>query len=491
MAHSLRWLAAALFTVAGPLCAQPNIVFCIADDASPTFGCYGSKWVNTPAIDAVAAKGLIFDNAYTPTAKCAPSRACILTGRHPWLLEEAGNHQAFFPHKFKAFSETLRESGVHVGAFGKVWGPGEAKHADGAPRDFALTDQGGKDPGAAFASFLKSRKEKQPFFFWFGSKNPHRPYKADAGVAAGKKVSDIDRVPKFWPDNETVRKDMLDYATEIEAYDSEVAVVLQVLKETGEEDNTIVIITSDHGMPFPRVKGHNYDMANHIPFIVKWPRVIAKERQGQHLADMVSFPDLAPTFLEVMGIEASQSGLAETTGTSLVDLIQGQPQHQRPFVVLGRERTDVFARPGSATGLGYPVRAIRQGSFFYIHNFKPDRWPCGNPELGLKDTDASPIKALIEQAGSGDSFYQLCYGLRPADELFDLASDPDCVVNLAQHTEHQERVSSMKQQLFSFLERQRDPRVLGQGDVFDNYPSTKASDDDRAKAKAKRMKKGK
>lgn len=453
--------------------AQPNVLFCIADDASPHFGVYGCDWVKTPHIDRVARAGLVFRNVYTPTAKCAPSRAAILTGRNPWQLEEAANHQPYFPAKFKAFTEVLRDSGVHVGAQGKTWGPGKATTADGAPRNFGMTKAGenAANPGAGFRRFLASREAGQPFFYWFGSTNPHRAYKRDAGLEAGKKPADIPHVPAFWPDNDVVRRDMLDYATEVEAFDSQVGSLLAALEESGELDNTLVIVTSDHGMPFPRVKGHNYDMANRIPLVARWPQGIAKP--GRTVDDLISLVDVAPTLLELYGIDGVKSGMAAITGNSLADLLRGASSRDREFVVLGRERNDVLARPGAPSGLGYPVRGIREGNLLYLHNFAPDRWPCGNPDMGLKDTDASPTKALIEESGAQNRFWQFCYGKRPAEELFDITADPDCVTNLMESATHRSRAAALRDKLFAELRKQHDPRILGQGDVFDNYPSAK------------------
>jgi arylsulfatase A-like enzyme len=475
---SLGWLALTWW-LASPQSAveaantRPNVLFCIADDASPHFGVYGCNWVKTPNIDRVAKAGLIFENVYTPTAKCAPSRAAILCGRNPWQLEEAANHQHFFPSKFKSFTESLRDAGVHVGAQGKTWGPGSAKTADGQPRDFGMLKDANNaaNPGASFRKFLNARKADQPFFYWFGSSYPHRAYKLDSGIEAGKKPSDIDHVPAFWPDNNVVRRDMLDYAVEIEAYDAQVGSLLKVLEDSGELDNTLVIITSDHGMPFPRVKGHNYDMSNRVPFVAHWPNGIAKP--GQKIADFVSLIDLAPTMLELFGVDADKSGMSPITGVSFTDLLSGQPTHQRPFVLLGRERNDVLARPGTPFGLGYPVRGIREGNLLYLHNFTPDRWPCGNPDMGLKDTDPSPTKQLIENLGESNRFWQFNFGKRPQEELFDLVSDPDCVKNLAEDANLRTRMTQLKEKLFAELERQNDPRVLGQGDIFDNYPSAK------------------
>lgn len=466
----------------------PNVLFIIADDASPTFGCYGTKWVSTPNIDRLAAEGLVFENVYTPTAKCAPSRAAILTGRNPWQLENAANHQTFFPAKFKAFTEALADAGVHVGSQGKTWGPGEAKTADGQNRTWAFATSGGDstkpDGGAKFKQFLDMRPAGKPFFFWFGSTNPHRPYPLDSGLSAGKKPADVDHVPGFWPDNDTVRRDMLDYAIEVETYDAQVGALLKTLEETGEAANTLVIVTSDHGMPFPRVKGHNYEMSNHVPLVARWPAGVAAA--GRRTSEFVSFIDLAPTLLDVFDVAQDKSGLHPITGVSFRDLLENKPAHDRSIVIIGRERNDVYARPGTEAGLGYPVRGIREGNFLYLHNFKPDRWPCGNVELGLLDTDDGPTKQFIEDAGQSDKFWQFCFGLRPAEELFDLSSDADCVKNLAADPAQRERIAKMHARLVAELTKQQDPRILGQGDVFDGYPSTKRPPGSTPPAKKKK-----
>ena len=440
--------------------ARPNVLFIIADDASCHFGAYRCSWAKTPNIDALAASGIVFDNAYVPTSKCSPCRAGLLTGRNPWQLEEAANHWPTFPPKFMAFTEVLAANGIGCGAKGKVWGPGVAKTADGAPRTWGLRN-------SDFKKFLDSAPADQPFFYWFGSANPHRKYEPDAGRAAGKKPADIDRVPAYWPDNDVVRRDMLDYATEIEAYDREVGELLAALRESGRAENTLVIVTSDHGMPFPRVKGHTYDMAHRVPLVASWPAGIVDP--GRRAEQLVSLIDLAPTFLELFGVDGQKAGMATITGASLVDLLRDKPSRERPFVIVGRERNDTHCRPGTEAGLGYPARAIRQGTLFYVHNFAPDRWPCGDVELGLLDTDNGPTKSVIEAAGPDDRHWQLCFGKRPADELYDVATDPDCMRNLAE--EMREKTAALREALFAELRRQADPRMLGQGDLFDAYPS--------------------
>ena len=117
---------------------RPNILFAIADDWS--FGhasIYGCRWVSTPGFDRVAKEGVLFTRAYTPNAKCSPSRSCILTGRNPWQLDAAANHNPIFPASFKTYPEALAQNGYFVGMVGKGWGPGEAKDAEGKPREMA------------------------------------------------------------------------------------------------------------------------------------------------------------------------------------------------------------------------------------------------------------------------------------------------------------------------------------------------------------------
>ena len=440
----------------------PNVLFIIADDASCHFGCYGCRWTTTPQVDALAARGIVCDAAYVPTSKCAPCRAGLLTGRYPWQLEEAANHQCTVPPQFGAFTEALAASGIACGAKGKVWGPGVALTAAGQPRTWGL----GQRP---FREFLADAPADKPFFYWYGSVNPHRAYTPDAGLAAGKKTTDIDRVPAFWPDTEVVRRDMLDYATEIEAFDREVGDLMAALRESGRLENTLVVITSDHGMPFPRVKGHTFELAHRVPLVVLWPAGIANP--GRRCGRFVSLIDLAPTFLELFGVDQAASGMAPITGTSLVDLLRDRPVHERPFVLVGRERNDIECRPGTPSGLGYPARGIRQGRWLYVHNFAPDRWPCGEPDVALADTDDSPTKQLIDQAGQKDRFWQLCFGKRPADELYDLETDPDCVRILAADPDRAADLERLRGTLMAELRRQQDPRVVGDGGIFDRYVS--------------------
>lgn len=453
---------------------RPNLLFLIADDASLHFGqAYDCDWVQTPNIDRLAKRGLVFDNCYVVTSKCAPCRASLLTGRNPWQNEAAANHQNIFPSKLSAFGEQLQQAGFHTGKNGKVWGPGRAHDAQGKRRDFGLPQvrKGKKTlPGESFAKFLQEKPDNAPFFYWHGSSDPHRTYKLGSGQAAGKKPSDIDRVPAYWPDNDVVRSDMLDYAIEVERFDSHVGEILAELDRAGLAESTLVIVTSDHGMPFPRVKGHTFDDAHRVPTVMHWPQGI--KNPDRRVTELVSFIDFAPTFLELAGVDPNESGM-EITGRSMTDLLADAPERDRSFLLIGRERNDVYARYGTPNGLGYPARGIRQGDYLYVRNFMPDRWPCGDPELGLLDTDASPTKTLIKDLRPGNRYWEHSFGKRPAEMLFNVQEDPDCVANLAEDESHTATRDRLRSQMMAELKKQGDPRALGEGEAFDHYPTVK------------------
>jgi arylsulfatase A-like enzyme len=478
-------LAVAGATTASEVPERPNILLVLADDwGCGDAGVYGRTWIRTPAFDRLAREGLRFDNAYTPNAKCAPSRASILTGRNSWQLREAGNHGGFFPSEFKVYPEVLGEHGYFVGMTGKGWAPGSALDADGKPRPLTgrvfdkreapkpTTGIDANDYAANFRDFLDAAPKDAPWCFWMGVREPHRDFEYGSGAAkGGKNVGDIGHVPSYWPDTPTVRNDLLDYALEVEHLDSHIGRVLKELEKRGQLDNTLIIVTSDNGRPFPREKGNLYETANHLPFAVMWQNGI--EESGRVVRDFISFIDLAPTILEVAGIPWDESGMASTPGISLTDVFNSGKtdviQPGRDHLVLGQERHDV----GRPRDQGYPVRGIIMDGWLYSCNFKPDRWPAGNPETGYLNADGGPTKTGIltaNRAKPGDPHWLLCFGKRPAEELFNLKADADCVNNLADEPAHQDRRAAMESRLMSRLREQLDPRMAGQGDLFDNYP---------------------
>lgn len=464
---------------------RPNILFCIADDMSLQFlNAYKpTPWVNTPVIDRLAKNGVLFSNAYTPNSKCAPSRSSILTGLNPWQLEEAANHVPYFPDKFSSFVEILAEHAYQTGFSGKGWAPGKVGMRNNQPRQLTgkpynqikrtppTTEISNIDYAENFRLFLKERPHDSPFCFWFGGLEPHRKYKYGSGAAIGnKKTTDIPAVPNYWPDNEVVRNDMLDYAFEVEYFDQQIGKFLSILEETGELDNTLIIVTSDNGMPFPRVKGNVYEFSNHLPLIAMWKDGISKP--GRKMDDFVSFIDFAPTMLQLAGVELNRPNSPKMQGKSILPLLlseqSGNIDPTRNQVLLGRERTDI----GRPDDQGYPIRAIVKNDFLYLINYEPLRWPAGNPETGYLDADGSPTKTEIlnrRRKQRRDSYWDLSFGKRPPEELYRIDTDPDGMKNLASDKNYKKVRKSLRKELENELSKQGDPRMEGKGAIFDQY----------------------
>lgn len=472
----------------GEAAKQPNILFAIADDWSfGHAGAYGCEWVETPSFDRVARQGILFTRAYTPNAKCCPSRSIIVTGRNSWQLEDACNHICAFPPKFKSYVEALSENGYTVGSTGKGWGPGYAKDASGKPRQLAgrpFNELKTKPPARGisnndysgnFAEFLKQAPQDKPWCFWYGTTEPHRGYEYGIGVKRGKKLSQINHVPKFWPDNETIRNDMLDYAVEVEHFDHHLGRILALLEERKALENTLVVVTSDHGMPFPRCKGQAYDYSNHVPLAILWPQEL--DNPGRTVDDYVSFADFAPTFIQAAGLNWKAVGMQPAAGRSLLEIVRsekaGRVILQRDHILIGKERHDI----GRPNDTGYPIRGIIKNDMLYIHNFETSRWPACNPETGYLNCDGSPTKTRILDGRTTPAtakFWELCFGKRPQEELYDVAADPDCVNNLADDPSRAKLKESLQKQLFTELKQQHDPRMAGDGDYFDKVPYVNA-----------------
>lgn len=470
--------AVAAFAATGAVAARaaekvqrPNILFAIADDWSwPHAGAYGAKGVLTPHFDRVAAEGVLFENTFTVAPQCSPNRAATLTCRNIWQIEEAGTHASIFPNKYTVFPDMLERAGYHIGYTNKGWGPGDWKRG-GWERNPAGPAYNGKvldevpydgikriDYAGNFEAFLDARPEGSPFFFWYGASEPHRRYQKGSGLAAGKSLDEAE-VPGFLPDTEVVRSDILDYFVEVEWFDQHLGAMLQKLEELGELDNTIVIVTGDNGMPFPRAKANLYEFGTHVPMAIMWPK---KAKGGRSTNALMSFIDIGPTLLEAAGIAVPDA----MTGRSFLPLLSQNASAPRDFVLTGRER-HTHARYDN---LGYPSRAIRTQEYLYIRNFKPDRWPAGDPEK-FHDIDGSPSKSLLlENREEYAKYFKLAVGKRPPEELFDVKEDPYCLNNLAGQPDYANVQKELSMRLMGLLRKQGDPRALGTGDIFESYP---------------------
>tara|TARA_R110002072_G_scaffold228234_11_gene385361 strand:- start:58997 stop:60499 length:1503 start_codon:yes stop_codon:yes gene_type:complete len=472
---------------------RPNILFCIADDWGwPHAGAYGDAVVQTPAFDRVAAEGVLFEHCYVSSPSCTPSRNAILTGQYHWRLREGANLWSSLDAAIPVYPLLLEANGYDVGHWRKSWGPGRLKvggYTDNHPA--------GKNYQGGFAQFLKARdpSKPKPFCFWLGAFDPHRGYKAGSGKQSGM---DLDKVPVpgFWPNVEAIRSDIADYYFEVQRFDRDVANALRLLAESGELENTIVVVTGDHGMPFPRCKSNCYDMGVRVPLAIRWGKHL---QAGRRIAEFVSLVDLAPTFLAAANVAIP----AEMSGQSLWPLLRDPLLHEegkqateksaRDHVIFGKER-HVPCRPDHS---GYPTRGIRTARWMYLRNFEPGRWPVGDPPL-YGDTDPArsigkgTTKGYLLNHKDDDAVrrcYELCFGMRPAEELYDMTADPDQLHNLAGMPKHQEVLQVLWSKLRSELVATKDPRVIGGGEQFDRYPHYGGSAWRPAPAQPKKQKK--
>ena len=437
---------------------RPNILFCISDDQSWLHtGASGDRVVKTPIFDWVAGQGALFTRAFCVTPSCTPSRGTILTGQHSWRLGTGANLHSSLPANLDIFPDILEQAGYEVGYTRKGWGPGDWR-AGGRTRNPA--GNGYK----SFDVFLKEKPEGKPFYFWFGSHDPHRPYEYRSGIGEGKSLEHV-QVPPWLPDVREVRSDILDYYVEVERFDRDCGHLLDMLRERGLLENTIVIITSDNGMPFPQAKTTLYDSGTHLPLAVCWQ---AKMPGSRTVDDFVSFVDFAPTFLEAVGLPVG----SEMTGRGFLDLLlskaSGQLDPSRDHVLLGRER-HVAYRPG---GVGYPARGIRTAEFLYIRNLEPQRWPAGDPPYYV-DVDRSPSKywmMLYPEQAQVKPLFEQTFLRRGEEELYDLTKDPGQQTNVASDPEYAEVKRRLADQLQKELAETGDPRALGQPVTWDSDP---------------------
>jgi len=460
---------------------KPNILLAIADDWSwPHASITGEPEIRTPAFDRIAREGVLFTNAFCSSPSCTPSRGALLSGQYHWRLQEGGNLWSDLPAEIPVYPDILEASGYFVGFTGKGWGPGYPERGGRSrnPAGPAFNDStlqaprgiSGVNYTANFREFLRQKPKDKPFSFWYGGFEPHRDYQFRRGESLGKNRTKVS-VPGFFPDEDTIRQDILDYYAEIEWFDTHLDSMIQILDDAGELENTIIICTSDNGMPFPAAKSNLYEYGTHMPLAIRWGNRL---RPGETIKDLVSLTDLAPTLLSAAGCDIPEA----VTGHNLLPLMEGKnDQPFRSFVLTGKER-HAWVR---GNGGGYPSRAIRTPGYLLIYNFEPDRWPAGDPQyvagenlnLNYGDIDNSPSKQLMYDHRNDPAnlvTFAHSFMKHPQVELFDINIDPYNLLNLAEKNEYKALADSLQAILFQELERTGDPRMSGSGDIFDLYP---------------------
>lgn len=439
---------------------RPNILVAIADDWSWLHaGAYGDPAVRTPTIDRLAREGMRFTHAFVAAPSCTPSRAALLTGQYPHRLDEGSQLWGFLPGRFAVYPELLAAAGYHAGSTRKGWGPGQL-----APGGRTHDPAGRKYDD--FGAFVGARPAGAPFVFWFGSQDPHRPYEAGTGARAGIDPARV-AVPPFLPDTPEVRADIADYLFEVERFDRELGEIVAALERAGELDRTLIVVTADNGMPFPRAKATVYDGGARVPLVVRWPGQV----QAGAVSDaMISLVDLAPTFLDAAAIAPPP----DMSGRSLRRLLRGEAEPGRDRVFVERER-HANVRRGD---LSYPVRAVRTRDHLYIRNLRPDRWPAGDPELyhsvgPFGDIDDGPSKQVLLRRRDDPAiapFFTLAMAKRPAEELYVLTGDPHQRTNVVTDPAHAAVLATLRGSLETWRRDTADPRATNDDDRWDHYP---------------------
>jgi uncharacterized sulfatase len=494
----------------------PNILFAISDDQSFAHtGFAGCNFVKTPAFDRVASEGVYFTNCIAGSPGCAPSRSSIVTGRYPWQNEQSGQHASSWMKKYVPFIDLLDANGYVTGRTGKGVAPFRYAHnendslwrkIDAGGIEYStinyqtnsVTDErtatgiSNRNYFENFKFFIDSVKGDKPFFFWYGAHEPHRVFEQDSWKRNNKRLA-ATNVPGFLPDHEIVRGDVLDYAVEIEWFDLHLQRMLTYLDEIGELENTVVIVTSDNGMSFPRAKANGYEYGIHVPFAVRFP----KDFPGGRVVDNpVSFVDIAPTILEIAKTETK--GMMPISGESFLNILKskkkGAVNSGRKYAFSGRERHS----SSRYKNWGYPQRTIRSKDFLLIWNLKPERWPAGAPQRIVKgttdklwplygidkngkhhsewaftDIDAAPSKSYIVENRNDKNvapYFHWAVDKRPEFELFNIEKDPFCLNNLAGNTKYTSIEKEMKTVLLNELKKTKDPRIVGPDkEIFDSY----------------------
>jgi N-sulfoglucosamine sulfohydrolase len=516
----------ALTTLATAAADKPlNILFLFADDWGRYASIYAehetfpspNQVVKTPNIDRIAHEGALFRRAFVNAPSCTPCRSSLLSGRYFFNCGRAAIlNGAVWDPAIPSYPLLLKDQGYHLGKSYKVWSPGEPADAPYGGQQFAYQKSGGRcnqfsqnvdklmQQGVAveaakqqiyaevrgnFDSFLTARPKGAPFVFWYGPTNVHRKWVKGSGQAQwGINPDDLKgKLPKHLPDVPAFREDFGSYLGEIQAFDAQVGVIIEQLKKAGEYDNTVIVISGDHGAPgFPGGKCNLYDFGVGVTLAIRWPG----QPGGRYIDDFVNLMDLAPTFMEIGGAKIP----AGVNGHSLVSLMQsgksGQIETQRDYVITGRERHVSSAREGN---LPYPQRALRKDGFLYIHNFKPDRMPMGDYKTltdtftpsqddmendtyaAFPDMDASPAKAwLIEHRHDSQYkwYFDYAFAKRPEEELYDLSKDPDSTINVAKEPAYAATKTQMAAELMEKLTAVGDPRVTADPVPFEHPPYT-------------------
>lgn len=446
------------------LCGVENICLILAEDMGLQIGAYGDHTVPTPAMDRMAAEGVVMTNAYVTQATCSPSRGSLYSGLYPHQSGQMGlsNNFGYRLHRgTPAYPAQLRDAGygtalnykIHVGPEWSIGFDRQIWQKEYA--EWGFDDRDTRYMKRVMEAFFEEVIDAgQPFYLQPQTGETHRPFiKKDPGV--NTKVLDFEGSPYrimtagevallryFGPDmpeERGLKEDLAQYYNAIQRFDRAVGMVLEDLEKRGLLDKTLVIVTADHGPTYGRGKLNLYELGMHVPMIIRWPGLT---NPGTRSEALVSFIDLMPTFLEVAGLPVPDY----LPGRSLRDLFEGKPW-----------RTHLYGEYTAHTSVRdyWPSRMVRDGRYKLIWNMLGGQAPGGMTPEGCPDINVS--QRAPEQSVTDTVYRRFRYP--PVYELYDLEKDPYELDNLAQKQEFTSIVDGLRQRIENWMDDTVDPFV--------------------------------
>jgi N-sulfoglucosamine sulfohydrolase len=454
-----------LCSVATAVANSRNVVLFVTDDQGLDAGCYGNSVIKTPHLDALAADGTRFENAYCATASCSPSRSAILTGRYIHANGMYGLEHSF--HHFRSFENltslpvVLGKAGYRTARIGKFHvGPESVYRFE---ESLPGNSRSSVEMAENCRELIESDSER-PFFLYYCTSDPHRgggaadelPHKPDrfGNKPHGKSYPGVEPVqydpadvvvPPFLPDTPACRAELAQYYESVSRADAGLGRLVEILKQAGKYDHTLIIYISDNGSPFPGAKASVYEPGIRLPCVARNP---ASEKRGVVSQAMVSWVDLTPTILEFAGVTAPSR--MKLQGRSFLPILD----EENPDGWDEAYASHIFHE----VTMYYPMRVVRSGRYKLIWNLAH---PLPFPIAGDLWQSATWQNALP----NGDDF---TYGKRtvgdllqrPEFELYDLESDPHEAHNLAGQPQHQRKLVGLQKKLREFQRRTGDPWEL-------------------------------
>jgi N-sulfoglucosamine sulfohydrolase len=445
-------LCLSCFDTAQAKTSKPNILFITVDDMScDSVGVFGCKLPGTsPNMDKLASQSLRFGYAHVQTGSCMPSRNAMFSGRYSHNNKVEGFYQVPNPG-YPVLADLMSAGGYFSVIRHKV-----AHSTPYSPYKWDLIlDSGDVKNIASYGTSTRegiaaAKKAGKPFCFDMNIADPHKPFYAegkggvtvpDANVPSHVFKPEEIPVPGFLPDDPVVRKEMAHYYSSVRRADDCLAEILKALKESGEEENTVVLFLSDHGMPLPFAKTQVYHHSTHTPWMVRWPGVTKPGAVDKR--HMISGVDVLPTLLDIAGI-ANPKGM---DGRSILPLIQGKKQDDRDMVYKHHNE--------NSGGHRNPMRAIETKTSLYIFN----PWANGTRIMGTATAGTSTWRRMKELAKTKPEIAARVELMdhRVLEEFYDVAHDPDCLKNLINDPKSQKEINRLRGEMEAVMKKSNDP----------------------------------